>query len=40
MKCTVSLLKEALTAVTSNTLAQKARISVIKKLFQEKEEKQ
>jgi carbon-monoxide dehydrogenase iron sulfur subunit len=32
--------EEALTIVTSDTLAQKARISAIKKLFQEKEEKQ
>ena len=32
--------EEALTVVTSDTLAQKARISAIKKLFQEKEENQ
>jgi electron transport protein HydN len=32
--------EEALTIVTSDVLAQKARISAIRKLFQEKEEKQ
>jgi Fe-S-cluster-containing hydrogenase component 2 len=32
--------EEALTVVTSDTLAQKARISAIRKLSQEKEEKQ
>jgi hypothetical protein len=31
--------EEALTVVTSDVLAQKARIDAIKKLFQEKEEK-
>jgi len=31
--------EEALTVVTSDVLAQKARLNVIKKLFQEKEEK-